>query len=153
MQDKYSFQYCQKIVVFSKDLNSVLLCQRKGEEDYNRIYSFIGGKMEITDKDIVAGMQREKDEEVGRDFKIELYPKLSSNRSYRKKNGKFMILPHYYARHLSGDINLNEEYSNYKWVSLDELNAFEPKIENIFEMTKKMLELKKIIKEEELVII
>ena len=39
--DKYSFQICQKIVVFSKDHTKVLLCKRKGEPDFNGIFSKI----------------------------------------------------------------------------------------------------------------
>ena len=39
----YNFQYCQKIVVLSKDKNKVLLCKRKGEADYDGTFSFIGG--------------------------------------------------------------------------------------------------------------
>lgn len=42
MNNTLSFQYCQKIIVFSEDRSSVLLAKRKGEADYNDIYSFIG---------------------------------------------------------------------------------------------------------------
>ncbi len=151
--NKYNFLYCQKIVVFSSDMNSVLLCKRKGEEDYNKIYTFIGGKMETTDKDIVVAMQREKNEEVGEGFKIELCPQFSINLSFQKKNGDFVILPHYYSRHLSGDVRLNEEYSNYKWVDIDSLSFFEPKIDNIPRVVKTLLKLKTIIKAEDLIIV
>lgn len=47
-----------------------------------------------------------------------------------------MIIPHVAALHVSGDITLNEEYSNYKWVPIDELESFEPKIKNIPELTR-----------------
>jgi len=151
--NKYSFLYCQKIVVFSRDMNSVLLCKRKDEEDYDKIYTFIGGKMEVTDKDIVAGMQREKNEEVGESFKIELCPQFSINLNFQKKNGDFVILPHYYSRHLSGDVNLNEEYSNYKWVDINSLSSFEPKIDNIPKVVKTLLKLKAIINPEDLIIV
>jgi hypothetical protein len=43
------FQYCQKIVVYSQDGQSVLLCKRKGEADFDSVFSFIGGKMERSD--------------------------------------------------------------------------------------------------------
>ena len=152
-KDKYNFQYCQKIVVFSKDMNSVLLCKRKDEDDFNEIYTFIGGKMETSDKDIISAIQREKDEEIGESFKIELYPKFSNNVNYVKKNGDFMILPHYYAKHISGEVKLNEEYSDYKWVGIDNLDAFEPKINNISETVKILLKLRTIIKDEDLIVI
>ena len=63
--EQYNFQYCQKIVVLSKDRTKVLLCKRKGEADYDGIFSFIGGKMETTDISIIEGLKREKDEETG----------------------------------------------------------------------------------------
>ncbi len=129
--EKYNFQFCPKIVVFSNDLKSILLCKRKDEKDYNGVFSFIGGKMEITDESIMAGLTREKDEEVGKDFKIDLYAKYSANLFFIKKDGSKMILPHYFAIHKSGKIKLNEEYSEARWVVIDELKNFEPKISNI----------------------
>ncbi len=152
-KEKYDFQYCQKIVVFSKDLKKVLLCKRKGEDDYNGIYSFIGGKMEIFDKNIVAAMQREKNEEVGKNFKIKLYHEFSNNLLFVKKSGDHIILPHYFAKYLEGDIKLNEEYSEYKWVTIENLDDFEPKIEDIPKSVNKLLKLYKIIADEDFDII
>jgi len=141
----YHFQYCQKIVVLSADKTKVLLCKRRGEADYDGIFSFIGGKMETTDASILAGLKREKDEEVGADFKIALYPEFSHNTFFRKNDGNAMILPHYLAFHKSGEIDLcEEEYSEYQWVSLDELDTFEPKIPNIPETVRELLKLEKI---------
>ena len=144
---KYNFQYCQKIVVYSKDFQSILLCKRKSEEDYNGVYSFIGGKLETTDKDIIAGLKREKDEELGANFKINLLPTFTTNVHFVKADGNSMILPHYYAVHDSGEIDLGEEYSDYKWVKIKELESFEPKIPNITEITNKLLSLPKIDRE------
>ena len=72
--EKYNFQYCQKIVVFSKEVDKVLLCKRKGEADFDGTFSFIGGKMETTDGAILEGLRREKNEEVGEGFKVCIYP-------------------------------------------------------------------------------
>ncbi|MFA5050890.1 MAG: NUDIX domain-containing protein [Patescibacteria group bacterium] len=151
--DKYNFLYCQKIVVFSKDMNSVLLCKRQGENDYDGVYSFIGGKMEISDKSFINGLQREKNEEVGEKFKIEIYPLFTANCLFIKKSGESMVLPHFYARHLEGEIILNDEYSEFQWVEINKLINFEPKISSIPDIVNKLLELKKIIKNEELIII
>lgn len=146
----YHFQYCQKIVVLSADKTQVLLCKRRGEADYDGTFSFIGGKMETTDTSILAGLKREKDEEVGADFKIALYPNFSCNTLFRKSDGNAMILPHYLAFHKSGGIDLREEeYSEYRWVNLDELDAFEPKIPNIPETVRELLKLEKISLENE----
>lgn len=147
--DNYNFQYCQKIVVFNND--KVLLCKRKGEADYDGVYSFIGGKMEITDQSILSGLKREKDEEVGFDFKIKIYKEFSNNVLYKKVNGKQMILPHYYAEYVSGDILLNEEYSDYKWVKISELETFEPIVPNVVEKVKLLKKLKSIMSDQDFV--
>lgn len=130
------FQYCQKLIILSEDKTKVLLARRKGEADYDGTYSFIGGKMEITDESIVAGMRREKNEEIGYQAKMKVLPYETYNLLFRKKDGHTMILPHIAGMYISGDINLNNEYSEYQWVPVSNLDSFEPKIENIPELTK-----------------
>ena len=149
--EKYNFQYCQKIVIYSKDETSVLLCKRKGEDDFDGTFSFVGGKLETTDKDIVDGLKREKDEELGENFKIKIFPVFSTNVSFVKKDGNSMILPHYYAIYESGDIQLNDEYSEFKWVPLKDIAAFEPKIFTIPEILDKFAILKSIIQDTEFI--
>lgn len=151
--EKYNFQYCQKIIVLSKDRAKALLCRRKGEADFDGVFSFIGGKMETTDSSILDGLKREKDEEVGEAFKINIYPTFTSNLLFVKKDGRKMILPHYLAIHESGEVKLNEEYSEYQWVEIDKLDEFEPKIPGIPEMVNRLLRLEKIAKEKELILI
>jgi len=151
--EKYNFQYCQKIVVFSKDELSVLLCKRQGEADLDGIFTFIGGKMEITDSSIIDGLTREKNEEMGKGFKIKIFPVFSINLSYFKKDGRHMILPHYYARHDRGEIQLNEEYSEFRWVRLDKIASFEPKVFSIPEILNKLAVLREIIDKTESVVI
>lgn len=149
----YNFQYCQKIVVYLKDELSVLLCKRKDEADFDGVFSFIGGKMETTDKNIIEGLRREKNEEVGENFKIKLFPAFTTNIFFVKKDGNAMILPHYYAVHESGDIQLSDEYSEFKWVQLKDIAAFEPKVFSIPEILDKLAILKTIIHKTEFVII
>jgi len=151
--DKHDFQYCQKIVVLSKDKSKVLLAKRQSEEDYDSTFSFIGGKMQTSDKSIIEGLKREKDEELGINFKINLYKTFSTNVLFQKANGKSMILPHYLAIEEEGEITLNEEYSTYKWIHINELNEFEPKIPNIPETVKQLLRLQQIATKEEFVTI
>jgi len=148
---QYDYQYCQKIVVFSSDLKSILLCKRKGESDYDGDYSFIGGKMENSDGTFINGLQREKNEEVGEQFKIEIYPNFTANVVFQKKSGEYMVLPHYWARHLAGEIKLNEEYSDFKWVPLEEVADFEPKIPTIPGIMKEMLKLRQLISPADLI--
>ncbi len=130
------FQYCQKLIVLSEDKTKVLLAKRKGEADYDGVYSFIGGKMETTDKTILAGMKREKDEEIGQNARVAVLPDETYNLLFRKKDGNSMILPHIAGIFVAGNIKPNEEYCEYKWVLIDNLKEFEPKIENIPELTK-----------------
>ena len=135
-QNEYDYQYCQKIVVLSHNLNRVLLAQRKDEEDFDGVYSLIGGKLESADINLLEGLKREKKEEIGDDAVLRIFPYLSYNEYYVKANRKRMVLPHYAAIYSSGEIHLGEEYSNYKWVDLEQLARFEPKIKTIPEAVK-----------------
>lgn len=143
---EYDYQYCQKIVLFSEDLKTVLLCRRKGESDYDGVYSFIGGKMEHKDGSFIEGLKREKGEEIGEACEVEVYPLFATHVFFRKKSSDYMVLPHFFARFLGGEIRLNEEYSDSRWVALDELDAFEPKIPGIGEMAREVLKLTAIIR-------
>jgi len=153
MDLKYAFQNCQKIVVFRDNNTKVLLAKRKGENDFDGVYSFVGGKMETTDGGILEGLKREKNEEIGENIKIKIWPVFNTMNFFVKKDGSNMVLPHYYARYESGEIKLNEEYEDYKWVEVEKLSKFEPKIPTVELMVKNLLRLVEIIKEEELVII
>jgi len=150
MDQKYAFANCQKIVLFRKNNSEVLLARRKGENDYDGIYSFVGGKMEVTDGSLLEGLKREKDEEIGENIRIKIWPVFSSMNFFVKKDGTNMVLPHYYARYESGEVKLNEEYSDYQWVGLDELSSFGPKIETIDSVVKNLLRLIRVLDEEEL---
>lgn len=125
------FQYCPKLAVFDRAGSRVLLCRRKGEQDYDGTYSLIGGKMEHGDPSILAGIAREKNEEVGSQFRVRIFPKLSVDVYFEKKDGSRMILPHFYCQHLEGDIVLSDEYSDWVWASVEELVAIRPIIDNI----------------------
>ncbi len=114
---------------------SVLLAKRMGEADYDGIYSFIGGKMETTDQSMIDGMKREKNEEIGSGAVVKLLPNESYNLLFRKKDGNSMILPHIAGIFVSGDISINDEYSEYKWVEVTNLAHFSPLIEGIPELT------------------
>jgi len=151
--DIYSFQYCQKIVVFSKDFNKVLLCKRKGEADYDGVYSFIGGKMEHKDVDFLESLKREKNEEVGASFKIRIHPFFTTNALFLKNSGDNMVLPHYIAIYEEGEVILNEEYSDYKWVDLQHIDSFEPKVPTIPDVITKLTVLMPILDMNDFIII
>ena len=144
------FQYCPKLAVFSSDGESILLCCRKGEQDYDGAFSLIGGKMEHGDKDIPAALRREKAEEVGEQFRVRVLPYFSIDTYVSKRDGSKMVLPHFYAEHLSGDVVLNEEYSDFQWVPLRSLDAFEPKISNISWIVPMLRKVRAIVRPEDL---
>ena len=149
MTENLSFQYCQKIVVFDKD-DRVLLAKRKGEADYDGVFSFIGGKMETSDDGLLEGVKREKQEEIGRLAVLLVAPHLSFNVHFTKSDGSAMILPHLYAEYINGPLELNEEYSEFQWVPLEELNDFEPKIDTIPQAVEYAKRLRQIITPEDL---
>ena len=154
MQDPILFfNYCPKMIVFSEDKKSVLLARRTGEADYDGIYSFIGGKTETTDGSLLAGLQREKNEEIGEAAKLKICHKMSCYQVwYTKKNGNSMVLPHHVAIYKGGELKLNPgEYSDFKWVSLDELESFGPQIENQPEAVQNALRLWSILTDDDFV--
>lgn len=141
---KYNFQYCQKLIIFNCEWDKVLLARRKGEADYDGTYTFIGGKMETTDKNILDAMRREKDEEIGTNARVYVHENISRNILFRKNDGSSMIVPHYVAYFDGGEVELNsEEYADYKWVALSELDIFGPIIKNIPEFVEWALAIKK----------
>jgi 8-oxo-dGTP pyrophosphatase MutT (NUDIX family) len=136
MKNTTLFQYCQKLVILSEDRTKVLLARRKGEADYNEVFAFIGGKMETTDESLVAAMKREKEEEIGSEARVKVFSEETYNVFFQKQDGTAMILPHIAGVFISGEIQLSNEYSEYAWVSVEGLDDFEPKIQNILKITK-----------------
>ena len=70
---------------------------------------------------------------------------------FKKNNGNILVLPHYFAKHIGGDILLNEEYSEHKWVSVEGLESFEPKIPDIPRAVKQLLKIRKVMDDSEFV--
>ncbi len=138
----YAFEYCQKIVVFRNDDTEVLLCKRKWEADYDGVFSFIWGKMETGDVDVLTWIVREVREEIGWDVSLAILPYTYFPLSYVKKNGNAMLLPHYYASYLWWSIILSDEYSTYEWVPVATIDTFEPKIATIPSAVRDLLALR-----------
>ena len=107
--------------------------------------------MEVTDKDIIEGIKREKNEEVGEGFRIKIYPIYNVLKYFEKKDGNKMILPHFYARYVKGEVNLNSEYSDIKWVSLTDLKSFEPKIPSVLDVVERLLKIIPLVDEKDLI--
>ena len=82
------------------------------------------------------------------------YKKTDDNQEYfKKKDGNYSILPHYYAVFKSGSIRLSEEYSKYKWVDISSLKEFEPKIHSIERVVNDFVRAKNMIKKFDPVVI
>lgn len=113
---------CPKLVVFQLSTKCVLLCRRTGEELYDGLWSFPGGKLDAGDPDIASGLRREITEELGRTFEYELVGRLSQMVTVPDPSGRMMLLPHYPASHVSGGVVLSAEYSAYAWCPLAEID-------------------------------
>jgi len=115
---------CQKICLYDKKTKSILLCKRQGEEDFDEVFSFPGGKMDDADETMVDGIKRELEEELGSEVEYELQMDFSINREFTRKDGKYMVLPHYLAIYKGGKIHINEdEYSDSIWVTVEDMSS------------------------------
>lgn len=141
------FHYCPKQIVLSADKKSVLLARRTGEADYDGVLSFIGGKTETTDGNLIAGLKREKDEEIGPDARLKICWRMSCYQVwYQKKNGNCMVLPHHVALYQGGDIKINPgEYSEYLWVPIKDIDKQHNVIDNTSEAVADALRLLTIL--------
>jgi hypothetical protein len=110
------------------------------------VYSLIGGKMETTDGSILDAIRREKEEEIGAAAIVLIAEDVSYNVLFKKKDGNSMILPHFYAEYEGGEIELNEEYSDYVWVPRNQLSSFAPMIETIPEAVRWASEIGEVVK-------
>jgi 8-oxo-dGTP pyrophosphatase MutT (NUDIX family) len=133
LNDPTLFQYCPKLVLFSEDRQSVLLARRQGEADYDGTFTFVGGKTEATDGDLLAGLQREKNEEIGKAAQVDVCWRISCYQVwFQKQSGQSMVIPHHVALYRGGEIELNaDEYAEYRWVPVAGLASFEPIVANI----------------------
>lgn len=103
-------------VVLSKD-NKILIVRRAHDDEWMpHHYALPGGKIEIGE-DIVSALCRECKEEVNLTVKPENCRLL---RSVSDKLGhKF-----YLATDFEGDVRLNSEHDDFKWINPQELNKF-----------------------------
>jgi 8-oxo-dGTP pyrophosphatase MutT (NUDIX family) len=120
------FHYCPKQIIFSEDKKSILMARRAGEADYDGVYTFVGGKTETTDGNLLKGLKREKDEEIGTSARVKICWSFSCYQAwYRKANGNYMVLPHHIGIFMGGTIDINKnEYDDYKWVPVEEIGEY-----------------------------
>ncbi|MEM7705744.1 MAG: NUDIX hydrolase [Pseudomonadota bacterium] len=114
---------CPKLCLLNPASKEFLLCKRKGEADFDRTYSFPGGKTELSDESIEAGIQRELAEELGSVFAYELSSQLCFLVEYVRSDSKHMTLPHFFGvASKEQHIDLNaEEYNDYAWTRIEDM--------------------------------
>lgn len=121
----------------------LLLARRQGEADLDSVYTLVGGKIEHSDKSILSGVFRELSEEIGTKVQLRVLASFTTAAEFTKADGSRMILPHYLAEYTSGDIELSDEYSEFEWFGLDELDSPEV-LPNIFPIVQSLLKLRSI---------
>jgi hypothetical protein len=110
--------------------------------------------MQTTDSSIQTAMGREKNEEIGELAQVKVCLTIARPVLFHKKDGSQMIVPHHIAQFVGGKVVLSDdEYSEYKWAGLDQLQSFEPKVENIPELIDWALKLKVLLTEKDFVIV
>ena len=101
------------IVVFSKDLNSVLFCIRS-KEPYKGLYNFVGGKVEEGEFNEEAAY-RELFEETGiskEDIELDYFMDLNYFKYENNLQVFYGILKH--------DVTLVEEKNRLEWVEIND---------------------------------
>jgi 8-oxo-dGTP pyrophosphatase MutT (NUDIX family) len=137
------YQYCPKVAII--DRTRVLLAKRQGEADLDGALTLVGGKIEHSDTSIVAGITRELREEIGADIQLDLLATYSIAAEYTKADGNRMILPHFLAEYVTGEVHLNnEEYATYTWAEIDQLDNLPGVLPNIGEICRRLLPLRQI---------
>lgn len=103
-------------IVLSKNKQILIVRRASNDEWMPHHYAFPGGKIEIGE-DVVAGLCRECKEEVNLTVKPENCHFLSD--VSKKLGHKF-----YLATEFDGEVRLNNEHDDFKWINPKELNKF-----------------------------
>ncbi len=133
------YQVCPKVAIFYQ--GRVLIAKRQSETELNETYTLVGGKLEHTDKTILAGIRRELQEEIGNDCSIRLLKTFAVVVEYIKQDGSRMILPHFYGEFLRGTISLSKEYSDFQWVLIEALPQLPRTIRNLEAVCRELIRI------------
>jgi len=139
------FHFFTGKLVIIKDGTHVLLAKRKGELEYDGVWNFPGGRKERTDANILENLQREKNEELGTSCKIRIYAELAYVTHFIRKDGIPVIVSCFPAIYEGGEIELCEEYSEYKWCPVEDVGVTPriPGTEHDLQQTRKLLQIQK----------
>jgi 8-oxo-dGTP diphosphatase len=115
-----------------KNANTVLLLQRRGYDDLDTTWDIPGGRINPQES-LLDGLKRELFEEIG--VKIDETPELVDAQDIFVESKDLHVVRLTYLISKSIDpITLSDEHSDYRHVSLDQLDAY-----NIDNITRQML--------------
>lgn len=100
----------------------VLLLKRKNGSFGSGLWDIPGGKLEFGELPI-EGLTREIFEETS--LRVKIIRPLSVSSGINETENKQYITIVFLCDYKSGDIQLNDEHSEYKWVNINNINDFE----------------------------
>lgn len=115
-ESSHSAEYDSAHIVLSKNKQILIVRRTSNDRWMPHHYAFPGGKIE-TGEDVVAGLCRECKEEVNLTVKPENCHFLSD--VSKKLGHKF-----YLATDFDGDVHLNNEHDDFKWINPKDISNF-----------------------------
>ena len=122
-----------KILLKNKDNKYLVVC--RSVEKYPEVgakWDIVGGRIN-PGISLIENLKREVIEETGLEITDE--PKLITAQDILKTDKHIVRLT--YSGFADGEIKLNNEHTEYKWLSLEEISALEPKDEYLEEILTK----------------
>lgn len=134
----------------------LLLMKRADDYDFEGGYwEAVSGRLEQKIGSVKEEMLREVREELGDNFKVEIIAPIGTYNFFRNKDGTGETIGiDFVCKYIGGEIKINEEHSDYKWVSKDEIKNYKvsdslyKKIELFFEVKDWFLENKHLFKKQ-----
>lgn len=96
--------------------NKILLLKRSKNESNTGAWSIPGGKLE-TPENPFEGLKREVAEETS--LKINILNPLRVH-YFQTEEGQTITLISFYCKYAGGEITLNEEHDEFKWVNIED---------------------------------
>jgi 8-oxo-dGTP pyrophosphatase MutT (NUDIX family) len=141
--NKYFHFFVGKLAIFRNEGGRwhVLVTKRHGEKEYDNTFSFPGGRKEVADTEIIDNLRREKAEELGSDFKINIFPDVATTLAFTRKDGIPVVGAVFPALYDRGEVRLGRGYSEYRWVDVEKISTVQPYTPNLEEETRTALTL------------
>jgi 8-oxo-dGTP pyrophosphatase MutT (NUDIX family) len=102
--------------------NKILLLKRSPEKSvYPNLWAIVAGGCLHDDKDVELDAQREIQEELGLNLTI-----IKRSKGLKlNQDGNLSIVYPFLFEYTKGNIILNYEHSEYKWINMEDLNQFQ----------------------------